>query len=76
MPPAQIAGGHVQGDGQNDVDAHGDEDAGPVIGDGPAPDQAEEHRPQGDGQHQVDPIADGHGNAFLFHVAHLLKPFP
>ena len=74
---AQIAGGHVQGHGQDDVDAHGHEHLVLVSGEHVAghvgKGQEQQHH-----QHGVHEVAHGHFERFaiLVHLHALLTPFP
>ena len=66
---AQIAGSHIQGHRQNDVDADSHQNAGPVIGDDSLRNQGNEYTPQSYRQQNIDNIAQRHGDvdSICFH---------
>ena len=74
---AQIAGGNVQGDRQNDVDAHGQQDLVLVGGQHVLGQVGQSHEEQRH-QHCVHQVADRHfqGFAFRIHLPIPLTPFP
>ena len=74
----QIAGGHVQGHGEDDIDAHGEQDFVLIGGEDVLRHEGEQNEQQHH-QHGVHQIAHRHlqGLAFQFvHVTVPLTPFP
>ena len=73
----QITGGNVQRDGQNDIDAHGQQHLILVGGQHIAGHIGKPHEQQPH-QHQIHQVAHGHfdGLAVGFHLSALLTPFP
>ena len=74
---AQIAGGHVQRHGQDDVDAHGHQHL-VLIGGKQIPGQVGKPQEQQRHQHRIHQVAHGHFERFAFgiHLHALLTPFP
>ena len=73
----QVAGGNIQRDGQNDVDAYGQQYLVLVGGKHTAGHIGKPHEQQPH-QHQIHQVAHGHfdGLAVGFHRSALLTPFP
>ena len=74
---AQITGGNVQRDGQNDVDAHGEQHLVLIGGKHVAGEEGQHHEQQSH-QHQIHQVAHGHFERFAFgiHLSALLTPSP
>ena len=74
---AQITGGNVQRDSQNDVDAHGEKHLVLVGGQHVLGEEGQAHEQQSH-QHGVHQVAHGHFERFAFgiHLHALLTPFP
>ena len=73
----QVAGSHVQGHRQNNVDADGHQDTGPIVGNDTLCHKKGEDAPQRHCQQKVDEVAHGHRDSdrILFHAIHPLIPF-